>query len=86
MILIAIPVTQKISARIKVIQKELSQVRDERVKLNNEVLGGIKVIKATRPTCAVFMTNMPQHIFSRDIPSQTHMLFYSSSIQLTCYA
>mmetsp|Transcript_20744 Transcript_20744/g.29812 ORF Transcript_20744/g.29812 Transcript_20744/m.29812 type:complete len:1497 (+) Transcript_20744:45-4535(+) len=44
-IIIAIPVTQQISARLKKIQKELSEVRDARVKLNNEVLSGMKVIK-----------------------------------------
>jgi hypothetical protein len=42
-ILVAIPLTQKITAFLKNIQKELSRARDERVKLNNEVLSGIKV-------------------------------------------
>eukprot|EP01041_Mallomonas_annulata_P007311 gene7311-14905_t len=40
-----IPITGKISAYLKTIQKELSGIRDDRVKITSEVLGGIKVIK-----------------------------------------
>lgn len=36
-IIIAIPVTSKISGYMKTLQKALSKIRDERVKLTNEV-------------------------------------------------
>ena len=44
-ILMSIPLTGKIAARLKTIQKEMSSVRDRRVKLQNEVLAGMKIIK-----------------------------------------
>lgn len=44
-IILAIPMTGKISAYLKKLQKELSKVRDERVKLSCEVIAGMKVIK-----------------------------------------
>lgn len=44
-ILILIPVTAKVSSYLKATQKEISKIRDERVKVTNEVLAGMKVIK-----------------------------------------
>jgi ABC-type multidrug transport system fused ATPase/permease subunit len=44
-ILLAIPMTGRISKYLKSVQKDMSKVRDERVKLGNEVLAGMKVIK-----------------------------------------
>lgn len=44
-IFLTIPLTGKVSMHMKSLQKELSKVRDERIKLSNEVLSGMKVIK-----------------------------------------
>jgi ABC-type multidrug transport system fused ATPase/permease subunit len=44
-IVLSIPVTGKISLYMKSLQKAMSSVRDERIKLSNEVLAGMKVIK-----------------------------------------
>lgn len=44
-IFLTIPLTGKVSMHMKSIQKQLSKVRDERIKLSNEVLSGMKVIK-----------------------------------------
>eukprot|EP01039_Chlorochromonas_danica_P007900 gene7900-8715_t len=44
-IVVAIPVTSKVSQHMKTLQKALSKIRDERIKLTNEVLSGMKVIK-----------------------------------------
>jgi ATP-binding cassette, subfamily C (CFTR/MRP), member 1 len=75
MIIIAIPVTQRISSYLKDIQKvchpplflllsrlaldlyfqELSAVRDERVKLSNEVLGSMKVVHSPAPPSSSFL-------------------------------
>ena len=45
LIILTIPLTGRISMYMKKLQKELSTVRDERIKLTNEVLTGMKVIK-----------------------------------------
>ncbi len=44
-ILVSIPVTGRIATKLQSIQKEMSAVRDKRVKLSNELLAGMKVIK-----------------------------------------
>jgi ABC-type multidrug transport system fused ATPase/permease subunit len=44
-IILTIPFTGRISGHLKTIQKALSKLRDERIKLTNEVLNGIRVIK-----------------------------------------
>lgn len=44
-ILITIPMTGKISSFLKKTQTELSRIRDERIKLTNEILAGMKVLK-----------------------------------------
>lgn len=44
-IIAGIPFTRQVSSYLKSIQKQLSKVRDERVKLCNEAFGGIKIIK-----------------------------------------
>eukprot|EP01038_Epipyxis_sp_PR26KG_P012636 gene12636-16943_t len=44
-IIITIPITSQISKYMKKLQKSLSSIRDERIKLCNEVLSGMKVIK-----------------------------------------
>ncbi len=44
-IFFTIPLTGKVSLHMKTLQKALSKVRDERIKLSNEVLSGMKVIK-----------------------------------------
>jgi ABC-type multidrug transport system fused ATPase/permease subunit len=44
-IILGIPCTSKASLYMKVLQRELSGIRDERIKLTNEVLSGMKVIK-----------------------------------------
>lgn len=44
-IIAGIPFTRYVSSILKSIQKQLSKVRDERVKLCNEVFGGMKIIK-----------------------------------------
>ena len=44
-ILAAIPVTKAISSYMKSIQDRVSKLRDERVKVSNEVFAGMKVIK-----------------------------------------
>ncbi|KAJ1439399.1 pdr transporter [Ochromonadaceae sp. CCMP2298] len=44
-ILLTIPLTGKVSLYLKTLQKKLSEIRDERIKLTNEVLAGMKVIK-----------------------------------------
>jgi Tfp pilus assembly protein PilV len=45
LIILTIPLTGKVSMHLKTLQKALSTVRDERIKLTNEVLTGMKVIK-----------------------------------------
>jgi ABC-type multidrug transport system fused ATPase/permease subunit len=40
-----IPLTGKITQSMKSLQKQMSSVRDERIKVSNEVLSGMKVIK-----------------------------------------
>jgi ABC-type multidrug transport system fused ATPase/permease subunit len=40
-----IPLTNRIAAYMKTLQKAMSSVRDERIKVSNEVLSGMKVIK-----------------------------------------
>ena len=45
LIILTIPLTQRVSMHLKTLQKALSGVRDERIKLTNEVLSGMKVIK-----------------------------------------
>lgn len=45
LIIVTIPLTGKVSMYLKGLQKSLSSVRDERIKLTNEVLAGMKVIK-----------------------------------------
>ena len=45
LIILTIPLTGRILMYMKKLQKELSTVRDERIKLTNEVLTGMKVIK-----------------------------------------
>jgi ABC-type multidrug transport system fused ATPase/permease subunit len=44
-ILLLIPMTGKISTVLKRLQSQMAKVRDERIKISNEVLGGMKVIK-----------------------------------------
>ena len=44
-IILVIPVTKKLSKYLGGIQKQLSKIRDRRVKLSNEALGGMKVVK-----------------------------------------
>lgn len=44
-IVATIPLTGKISGYLKTLQKSMSSVRDERIKISNEVLAGMKVIK-----------------------------------------
>jgi len=44
-IVMGIPMTSSVAVRLKTIQKVVSKLRDERVKLSNEVLAGMKVIK-----------------------------------------
>ena len=44
-IILTIPLTGRVSVYLKTIQKKVSSVRDERVKICNEVLAGMKVIK-----------------------------------------
>ena len=44
-IILVIPVTKKLSKYLGGIQAELSKIRDRRVKLSNEALGGMKVVK-----------------------------------------
>lgn len=44
-IILGIPLTSRVSLYMKTLQKELSKIRDERIKLTNEVLSGMKVIK-----------------------------------------
>ena len=44
-IILVIPVTKKVSKYLGGIQKQLSKIRDRRVKLSSEVIGGMKVIK-----------------------------------------
>jgi ABC-type multidrug transport system fused ATPase/permease subunit len=44
-IILGIPTTSRVSLYMKTLQRELSKVRDERIKLSNEVLSGMKVIK-----------------------------------------
>jgi ATP-binding cassette, subfamily C (CFTR/MRP), member 1 len=44
-IIAGIPFTRQVSSHLKSIQKQLSKVRDERVKLCNEVFSGMKIIK-----------------------------------------
>lgn len=45
LIIVTIPLTKHVSMHLKTLQKALSKVRDERIKLTNEVLTGMKVIK-----------------------------------------
>jgi ABC-type bacteriocin/lantibiotic exporter with double-glycine peptidase domain len=45
LIILTIPLTGRVSMYLKTLQKALSSVRDERIKLTNEVLSGMKVIK-----------------------------------------
>jgi ATP-binding cassette subfamily C (CFTR/MRP) protein 1 len=45
LIIFTIPLTGRVSMYLKTLQKALSGVRDERIKLTNEVLSGMKVIK-----------------------------------------
>jgi Tfp pilus assembly protein PilV len=45
LIILTIPLTGRVSMHLKTLQKALSAVRDERIKLTNEVLTGMKVIK-----------------------------------------
>ena len=45
LIIVTIPLTGRVSMYLKSLQKALSTVRDERIKLTNEVLAGMKVIK-----------------------------------------
>jgi ATP-binding cassette subfamily C (CFTR/MRP) protein 1 len=44
-IILGIPTTSRVSMYMQAVQKELSKVRDQRIKLSNEVLSGMKVIK-----------------------------------------
>jgi len=44
-IVVTIPITRRMSMHMKSLQKSLSNLRDERIKLTNEVLNGMKVIK-----------------------------------------
>lgn len=44
-ILLLIPLTGKVSKILKSLQSQMAKVRDERIKVSNEVLGGMKVIK-----------------------------------------
>lgn len=44
-IIIGIPITSRVSMYMKTLQRQLSKIRDERIKLTNEVLSGMKVIK-----------------------------------------
>ena len=44
-IIIMMPVTKTVGKYLGGLQKKLMKVKDERLKVNNEVLGGIKVIK-----------------------------------------
>jgi ABC-type multidrug transport system fused ATPase/permease subunit len=44
-IVVTIPITRRMSMHMKTLQKSLSSLRDERIKLTNEVLNGMKVIK-----------------------------------------
>jgi len=44
-IVVTIPITRRMSMHMKSLQKSLSSLRDERIKLTNEVLNGMKVIK-----------------------------------------
>eukprot|EP00600_Ochromonadales_sp_CCMP1393_P017669 CAMPEP_0175031920 /NCGR_PEP_ID=MMETSP0005-20121125/21113_1 /TAXON_ID=420556 /ORGANISM="Ochromonas sp., Strain CCMP1393" /LENGTH=1650 /DNA_ID=CAMNT_0016292283 /DNA_START=12 /DNA_END=4964 /DNA_ORIENTATION=+ len=44
-VILTIPLTGRVSMYLKGLQKTLSEVRDERIKLTNEVLSGMKVIK-----------------------------------------
>ena len=44
-IILAMPFTRKVSSYLKNIQKQLSKVRDTRVKLCNEIFSGMKIIK-----------------------------------------
>ena len=44
-IVVSIPLTGRISLYLKKLQTDLSVVRDERVKVTNEILAGIKTIK-----------------------------------------
>ena len=43
-IILVIPITKKVSKYLGGIQKQLSKIRDRRVKLQSEVIGGMKVI------------------------------------------
>ena len=45
LIIVSIPLTKRVSMHLKTLQTALSKVRDERIKLTNEVLTGMKVIK-----------------------------------------
>ncbi|GMH87232.1 hypothetical protein TrST_g6248 [Triparma strigata] len=44
-IIVMMPVTKKIGKVLNKMSKELMEVKDKRLKVNNEVLGGVKVIK-----------------------------------------
>jgi ABC-type multidrug transport system fused ATPase/permease subunit len=44
-IILGIPCTSRASLYMKTLQRQLSKIRDERIKLTNEVLSGMKVIK-----------------------------------------
>ena len=44
-IIITTPVTGKVSSYLKSLQRDISKLRDERIKLTNEVLSGMKTIK-----------------------------------------
>lgn len=44
-IILAIPLTGRVSMYMKTLQRSLSSIRDTRIKLTNEVLAGMKVIK-----------------------------------------
>ena len=42
-IVLSIPMTSMVSRHLKTLQKALSKMRDDRVKVTNEVLAGMKV-------------------------------------------
>jgi ABC-type multidrug transport system fused ATPase/permease subunit len=44
-ILMLIPITSSVSRYLKKLQSRMAKVRDERIKVSNEVLGGMKVVK-----------------------------------------